>query len=457
MKILIADDQDAVRQALDLLFSLEGLPVLTARSREEVLRLVADEDVGVVLQDMNFSAQSTSGEEGAALFHEVRQLDPDLPVVLMTAWTSLETAVSLVKEGAADYIAKPWDDEKLVRTVKNLLKLRALERENAQLRCQTMRSRRELAEKHDLCGIVYRSQRMHEAVSLAVHIAPSDAPVLILGPTGAGTEKRAEIVHANSRRKGKPFVKVNAGGLPDELVQAELFGAEPGAYTGATRLRVGRFEAADGGTLLLDEVGNLSPAGQMKLLRVLQTGEYERLGSSTTRKADVRVLSATNAELAKEIAAGRFREDLLFRLNVIELRLPALAERADDVIALAEAFLAQRAGEGPPFTLGEGVAAALADHDWPGNVRELQNRIQRATLVCRDRVIQVTDLGLASGRGDAAPRAPAPDPDKAEVESALLQAGGVVARAAASLGVSRQALYRRMERLGIVLERRPRS
>jgi len=457
MKVLIVDDQDAVREALELLFTVQGLSVLNASSREEVMHFVSTEEVGVVLQDMNFSEQSTSGQEGADLFRAVRALDPDLPVVLMTAWTSLEAAVSLVKEGAADYIAKPWDDEKLVRTVKNLLRLRSAEQENTRLLAQTSRARHSLTQEHDLCGVVYRSAQMHDVVSLAVHVAPSEAPVLISGPTGVGKEKLAEIIQANSRRKQQPFVKVNAGGLPDELLQAELFGAEQGAYTGSSKLRIGRFEAAHGGTLFLDELGNLSLSGQMKLLRVLQTGEFERLGSSTTRKVDVRILSATNADLRKEIAAGRFREDLFFRLNVIELRLPPLSERPDDVGPLAETFLAQNAAGGSAFKLAENVATALMQYEWPGNVRELQNRIQRATLVCRDRIVTVADLALpAAGLEQPAPAGMrAADPERNDIELALVNAGGVVAKAAARLGMSRQALYRRMERLGIVLERRP--
>jgi DNA-binding NtrC family response regulator len=457
MKILVVDDQEAVREALQLLFTVHDLPALTARSREEVLHLVATDDIGVVLQDMNFSELTTSGQEGTDLFRAVKALDPDLPVVLMTAWTSLEAAVALIKEGAADYIAKPWDDEKLVRTVTNLLRLRSAEQENTRLLAQTSRARQALVQSHDLCGLIYQSVQMHDVVSLAVHVAPSEAAVLISGPTGAGKEKLAEIIHANSRRKDRPFVKVNAGGLPDELLQAELFGAEPGAYTGSTKLRIGRFEAADGGTLFLDELGNLSPSGQMKLLRVLQTGEFERLGSSTTREVDVRILSATNADLRKEIAAGRFREDLFFRLNVIELKLPPLSERPDDIAPLAETFLAQHANGSASFRLAENVAQALAQYEWPGNVRELQNRIHRAALVCKDGIVRVQDLALPSaGQDQPVPAGPrAADPERVDIEAALVQASGVVAKAAARLGMSRQALYRRMERVGIVLERRP--
>lgn len=468
LKVLVVDDQDAVRTALSVLFEVHEIPCIGASSPEEALRLVRTEDVGVVIQDMNFRAGTTSGQEGIALFREIRALDPDLPIVLITAWTSLEIAVVLVKEGAADYIAKPWNDDKLVANIKNLLGLRALRQENTRFRARDARRKSELLEQYDLCGLVYESREMHDVVSLAVHVAPSDVPVLITGPNGSGKEKLAEIVQANSRRQGKPFVKVNVGGLPDQLLEAELFGAEQGAFTGATKLRLGRFEAAHFGTLFLDEIGNLTPSGQMRLLRVLQTGEFERLGSSTTRKTDVRVISATNADLGREIAAGKFREDLYFRLNVIELRVPALADRIDDIPVLAQRFIGLHRGQGQTsaITLGADALAALEQHDWPGNARELENRIQRALLVCQDGEIKRKDLGLdantSPSRARVAPAAPDQEtaPEHAErraVEAALLRARGVVSQAAAELGLSRQALYRRMERLGLEIERRPKA
>jgi DNA-binding NtrC family response regulator len=279
----------------------------------------------------------------------------------------------------------------------------------------------------------------------------------------------------NSRRRDKPFVKVNAGGLPDELLEAELFGAEAGAYTGAKKLRIGRFEEADGGTLFLDEIGNLSAAGQMKLLRVLQTGEFQRLGSNITRKTDVRLISATNADLPRAIAQGSFREDLYFRLNVIELAVPPLRHRPDDVLPLAEHVLRRHAEENKvAYVLAPDARQALVDYEWPGNVRELENRLQRATLVCQPPQVTAKDLGLPQASSDAASmppsaeRAAAPprsagssagaaDPERMEIERVLLESGGVVARAAAMLGVSRQALYRRMDRLGIEIERRPKA
>ena len=483
MQLLIVDDQPAMREALELLFDVHGFSALTASSPDEALALIQREEVGVVIQDMNFREGETSGQGGVALFRAIKQLDPELPVLLMTAWTSLESAVALIKEGAADYFAKPWNDDKLLATVGNLLRMRELSYENTRLRSRGREARRALAKQYDLCGLVYESDVMHELVSLAVKVAPSDAPVLITGPNGSGKELLAEIVRNNSRRAEKPFVKVNAGGLPDQLLEAELFGAEAGAYTGSAKLRVGRFEAAHGGTLFLDELGNLSATGQMKLLRVLQSGEFERLGSSTTRKTDVRMVSATNADLPRAIATGTFREDLLFRLNVIELRLPGLCERSEDILPLAQHVLrglAREAGQTPPCELSAPAQQALLTHDWPGNVRELQNRLQRASLVCRAGNIAVADLDLpvraarASLQAEAKSVLPSADgarpssgearslsgseqSERAQVEEALTRASGVVAKAAAELGLSRQALYRRMERLGLSLERRVRD
>ncbi|MCA9579542.1 MAG: sigma-54 dependent transcriptional regulator [Polyangiales bacterium] len=319
------------------------------------------------------------------------------------------------------------------------------------------------AARHDLRGLVYQSAAMHDVACLAVAVAPSDAPVLITGPNGAGKERIADIVHHNSARRGGPFVRVNAGALPEDLLEAELFGAEAGAFTGALRARVGRFEAAHRGTLFLDELGNLSLAGQMKLLRVLETGEYERLGSSTTRRCDVRVVSATNADLDVAVATGAFREDLLYRLNVIELRLPSLAERTDDILVLTDHLLQALRMQHGAVELGPGARHALLRHRWPGNVRELQNRLRRASLVCRGGVIVASDLGLPADDGrdlrvrrterGATPIA-TNGPERKVVELALQRASGVVSRAAADLGMSRQALYRRMERTGLRVERR---
>ncbi|AKU95043.1 Histidine kinase/response regulator hybrid protein [Labilithrix luteola] len=453
-KILVVDDNPAIGAALVLLFELEGMGVIVARSPEEALDVLGREDIAVVLQDMNFTRDTTSGEEGVALMRAIKRIDQQIPILLMTAFTSLETAVRLVKEGASDYIAKPWKNEKLVATVRNLVELRRLSDENGRMSTARTRVRTELASKFDLRGIVYESAEMHEVASLASRVANADVPILILGPNGSGKEKLAEIVQANSRRKAKPFIKVNAGALPEQLLEAELFGAEAGAFTGAARTRIGRFEEAHGGTLFLDEIGNLSMAGQMKLLRVLQTGEFQRIGSNVSRKADVRVIAATNVDIPHAIRQGTFREDLYFRLNVIELRVPALRDRVDDILVLADHFFAARRAD-TKATHGFSAAAreALTMHDWPGNVRELENRVQRAVLIAQGSEISVEDLGLTvtTSRTNDTPEA---SDDRAELERVLRESDGVVTVAAALLGVSRQAFYRRMQRAGLHLERR---
>ena len=440
--VLVIDDNPAVVTALDVLFSLREIRTLRAAGPDEGLAVLESERVDLVVQDMNFRADTTSGEEGVALFRAMRERFPDLPVILLTAWTHLPTAVELVKAGAADYLSKPWDDAKLLATVENLLELSESTREVSRLRGERRAHRSALAQKFDLRGTVFASSGMERLIELACQVARAEVPVLITGPNGSGKERIAEIVHYNSAVKAGPFVIVNCGALPSELVEAELFGAEAGAFTGANKAREGRFEMADGGTLFLDEIGNLPLSGQMKLLRILETGQFERLGSSKTRQVKVRVLSATNADLSSMIRNGVFREDLFYRLNVIELALPPLAARIDDVLPLAEFFLDGAA------LLAPDARAALLDYNWPGNVRELKNAIQRASLLCRDGTIKASDLGLI-GRAPAPLRSSVPEPDRAAIESALARANGVISQAASELGLSRQALYRRLEKLGI--------
>lgn len=436
--VLIIDDNDGVRTALEMLFSIHDVRPLTASSPDEGLALLREQVVDLVIQDMNFTEDTTSGDEGVALFGRIRESNPDLPVILLTAWSNLETAVELVKAGAADYMSKPWDDAKLLTTSRNLLQLSAVQREKRELTAKRERARSTLAEKFDLCGIIYRSDAMHYVVAAATQVAHSDVPILITGPNGAGKEKLADIVQANSSCANGPFIKVNIGALPADLLEAELFGAEAGAFTGANKQRIGRFEAADGGTLFLDEIATLPQAGQAKLLRVLQTGEFERLGSSRTRKANVRVISATNADLKQAISQGAFREDLYYRLNVIDLAVPPLAERREDIVPLANHFLDSR------HRLGQSSLGVLERYSWPGNVRELQNSIKRACLLAAGREIDAEELGL-----DAAADGAIGEPDELAIRNALDRASGVVAKAARSLGMSRQALYRRMEKYGI--------
>ncbi|HEU4613695.1 MAG TPA: sigma-54 dependent transcriptional regulator, partial [Kofleriaceae bacterium] len=358
--VLVIDDNPAVATALEVLFSLRDLRTLAADSPATGLAVLDREAVDVVIQDMNFRADTTSGEEGAELFRTIRRRLPDMPVILLTAWTQLESAVELVKAGAADYLAKPWDDNKLLTTVQNLLELAQTRRELARRRAAESRRKTDLEQRYDLRDAVFADPAMERVVALACQVARADVPVLITGPNGAGKEKIAEIVQANSAVRGGPFVTLNCGALPGELIEAELFGAEVGAYTGANRAREGKFEAADGGTLFLDEIGNLSATGQMKLLRVLETGRFERLGSNRERQVKVRVISATNADLAAMIKAGTFREDLYYRLNTIEIRVPPLGERVDDILPLARHFLAQ--GK----KLSADASDALRRHPWPG-------------------------------------------------------------------------------------------
>ncbi|ABO22598.1 sigma-54 dependent transcriptional regulator [Shewanella loihica] len=489
--ILIVDDNQAVCSALSLMLELNGFKTLTCFSPEEALGLVAEQEIALVIQDMNFTQDTTSGEEGKRLFYDIRACQPQLPIILLTAWTQLELAVELVKEGAADYMGKPWDDDKLLNSVNNLISLHALSRQNSQL-ARSEHQRMSAIKDADLCGIVFGSGAMQRCIDLALQIAKSDVSVLITGPNGAGKDKLADILHANSPLKHKPFIKVNIGALPMELLEAELFGAEAGAFTGANKARIGRFEAADGGTLFLDEIGNLPLSGQVKLLRVLQTGEFERLGSHQTRKVKVRVISATNADLAEDIASGRFREDLFYRLNVIELALPPLNQRQDDILPLVNHFIGQ------DFSLSKPTQQALVSYPWPGNVRELENACKRAVILAASPMLTMADFGLKPVNGlkpvsglnpvSGAPstssvsapspvasqqaqeqrqkprfaeqevetdRAPTVDsasrgePTGADIELALAEHNGVIARVAKSLGLSRQALYRRMEKFGI--------
>nr|WP_315469643.1 sigma-54 dependent transcriptional regulator [uncultured Undibacterium sp.] len=439
--VLIIDDNPSIAIALDVLLSLHDIQSVSAQSPEQGLMVLQNQAIDLVIQDMNFTEDTTSGEEGVALFKKIRAQHPDLPVILLTAWTHLDAAVDLIKAGAADYLAKPWNDQRVVATVKNLIELGQVNRALQHRVQRERKQKRELETKYDLRDYVWQDAATERVLGMACQVAKSDVSILITGPNGAGKERIAEIIQANSKVKDGPFVVLNCGAIPSELIEAELFGADAGAYTGATKAREGKFEAADGGTLFLDEIGNLPLAGQVKLLRVLETGRFERLGSNKERQVKVRVLSATNADLASMIKAGAFREDLFYRLNVIQLNLPALADRPDDILPIAMAFLE----EGK--SLSAGAQACLLAHSWPGNVRELKNVMQRACLLSAKDEIQIADLGLpmtavVTQTNDV-------EPDKETIEQALLKAKGVVAQAASELGLSRQALYRRMERLGI--------
>ncbi|MGB0494785.1 MAG: sigma-54-dependent transcriptional regulator [Kangiellaceae bacterium] len=445
-RILVIDDNYGIATALDILFSLHDIETIHADSPEQGLLFLQTKKIDLVIQDMNFTEDTTSGEEGISLFKQIQQSNPDLPVILLTAWGSLETAVELVRLGASDYLTKPWDDSKLVASVKNLIELGQLrEQTNSMLRQKSVQHQ-SLSSRFDLCGTIFSSESMLQTITMATQIAHADISVLITGPNGSGKEKIAEIVQANSSVKDKPFIKVNIGALPAELMEAELFGAEAGAYTGAQKKRIGRFEAADGGTLFLDEIGNLPLSGQVKLLRVLQTGEFERLGNSQTRKTNVRVVSATNANLLEEIKQGTFREDLYYRLNVIEIKVESLSKRVDDILPLALNFMSEST------SLSHEAELALQAHDWPGNVRELENVIKRASLLASDHRISSENLGLPESTKVKVKTAMINEPDKQSITEALQQNKNNISQTAKQLGLSRQSLYRRMDKFAIPRE-----
>ena len=440
-RVLVIDDNPDITKALTVMLQLEGIECDSAHSPEEGLNKVANKKYNLVIQDMNFSEDMTSGKEGATLFNQIREIESDLPIIIITAWTHVESAVALVKQGAADYIGKPWDEDKLLVTIKNLIELDELRQENHALSSSRNNSDEKLRQQYDLCGIRYRCDAMSRLVQMATQVAHSDVPILITGPNGAGKEKIAEIVQANSNCKNGPFVKVNVGALSKDLLEAELFGAEAGAFTGITKRRIGRFEAADGGTLFLDEIGNLSHEGQIKLLRVLQSGEFERVGSNDTLKVNVRVISATNSDLPEAITSGDFREDLFYRLNVIELKVPPLCERGDDILPLANLFLEDE------FTLSESAIEVLQAYHWPGNVRELQNTIKRAMLLSLNKVVTPEQLILKLETSRSSQ--PQQTLSRERIIEVLNENKSNIMESARQLGISRSALYRRLKKFDI--------
>lgn len=437
-KVLIVDDNHSVCDALALLLSIHDIESERVHKPADAIKRLGQGDIDLVIQDMNFESDTTSGEEGVSLFHDLRQLDDELPIILLTAWAQLDTAVELVREGAADYQRKPWDDDRLVTMVQNLLALRESRKAAQEIRQSQSLKRKQLAQQYDLCGLVYRSDAMHDVVSVACKVAKANVPVLITGPSGSGKEKIAEIIQKNSDRAGRPFIRVNVGALSPDLVASELFGAVAGAYTSASKTRDGHFHAAEGGTLFLDEIATLPADGQVKLLRVLQSGEYQRLGSSTMLKANVRVISATNAALDQKMRDGEFREDLYYRLNMIELSIPPLAERRDDIEVLVEAFIDEQ------HRLDAGCLKALLQYSWPGNVRELENVVRRACLLTDGELISPQDLALGGPGAQGFV-----EWDEASLRKLLLKHKGVVAAAAREAGLSRQAFYRRLEKYGL--------
>jgi DNA-binding NtrC family response regulator len=437
--LLVADDQPDVLEAVRMLARANGFDVRTATSPAAVLALAETEGLDVCLIDLNYARDTTSGREGMDLLGKLRELDPALPVVVMTAWGSIEGAVEAMRRGARDYLTKPWDNARLVATLRAQLELRQALRTANRLDAEAARTR-----ARELPAVVAKSRAMAQVMALVDRVAPSQASVLITGEHGTGKEVVARAIHAASARAGGAFVAVNAGGLADGVLESELFGHVKGAFTDARADRIGCFELADGGTLFLDEIANMPTAQQARLLRVLQTGELHPVGSSRPRRIDARVLAATNADVARAAAEGRFREDLLYRLNTVEIQLPPLRDRREDIPDLAAAFLA-RSGK----RLSPAAMEALLGHAWPGNVRELEHVIERASLLAAGEI--TPDDLMLRGRADAS-RLEDMTLDQAErylIERALAAHNGNVADAARVLGVSRSALYRRLASLGI--------
>jgi DNA-binding NtrC family response regulator len=449
-RLLIADDQVYVLQALKLLLRGEGYEIDTANSPQEVAHLLRDRRYDVILLDLNYARDTTSGREGLDLLRRIHAVHPHLPVVVMTAWGSVDGAVEAMRHGARDYVEKPWDNQRLVTTLRAQLELGRALRRSERLEDEVQRLHRD-----GVPELIARSPAMRAVVGMMDRIAPSDASVLITGDHGTGKEVLARHLHAASNRARKPLVIVNAGGIAEGIFESELFGHVKGAFTDARTDREGFFEKADGGTLFLDEIGNLPLKLQAKLLRVLQTGEFQRVGSSRTQRTDVRLVSATNVDLRAEAIAGRFREDLLYRINTVELRLPPLRERRDDIPALAEHFLrnfADRYGREISGFEPDAMRAIL-DHPWPGNVRELGHTLERAVLLAQRNRIQVADLNLHPATplgGDSTLEAMSLDEvERHLIRRALERHGGNVSLAAEALGLSRSALYRRLEKHGL--------
>ncbi len=444
-RVLIADDQSDVLEALRLLVKGEGYQCETANSPRAVLHALSERDFDLVLMDLNYARDTTSGQEGLDLLQRIQALDSTMPVVVMTAWSSVELAVEAMRRGARDFVKKPWENDRLIAILRNQIALGQAWRTGQRLEAENQLLRGDAGPK-----LIAESAVMRPVLEMISRVGPSDANVLITGENGTGKGLVARLLHSVSNRSGKSFVAVNMGGFSEGVFESELFGHVRGAFTDAKTDRVGRFELAEGGTLFLDEIANLNAQQQTKLLRVLETGEFERVGSSRTRRADVRIISATNADIRAEVTAARFRQDVLFRLNTIEIHLPPLRDRPEDIPLLAAHFLRQHAQHYRKRLEGFDSAATrtLNDHLWPGNVRELDHVIERAVLMGQSKTVCAADLGLQVQAG-AAPRLE--DMSIEEVEAFLIKKTlsrfeGNAMKAAEALGLSRSAFYRRLQK-----------
>jgi DNA-binding NtrC family response regulator len=452
-RILIADDQADVLAALTLLLKGERYQISSASSPEGVLRFIDTHEFDVILIDLNYARDTTSGSEGLDLLSRIRAADPTLPVVVMTAWGSVDLAVEAMRRGARDFIQKPWDNARLLAVLRTQVELAEALRRGRRLEAENMALRDESSS--ELPQIVAESPAMKSVLNLVERIGPADANVLITGENGTGKEVITRLLHSISSRRNKPLISLNAGALAEGVFESELFGHVRGAFTDAKSDRVGRFELADGGTLFLDEIGNVPLNLQAKLLRVLETGEFERVGSSKTQKVNVRLLSATNADLHAEVAQGRFRQDLLFRLNTVEIRLPPLRDRIEDIPVLAEHFLKlhRERYRRPIMGFTPEAIDALRQHLWPGNVRELDHVVERAILMSPGNIVTAFDLALGA-TPDARLSArleemSLEDAERLLIKKALARFEGNANRAAEALGLSRSALYRRLQKYGL--------
>lgn len=447
-RILAADDQQHILEAIDLLLKPQGYKVDAVRSPELARDALLTEQYDAVLIDLNYTRDTTSGQEGLDLLSEVVAQDSTLPVIVMTAWGNIELAVEAMRRGARDFIQKPWENERLLSILRTQVELR-----RALQQAERLAAENRLLNAQGLPEFIATAPAMTAVIESIARIAPSDANVLITGEHGTGKEVVARTIHALSLRKHKPLITVNTGGLAEGVFESELFGHVKGAFTDARTDRIGRFELADGGTLFLDEIGNVPIRQQAKLLRVIESGEMERVGSSRSKKVDVRVISATNSDLKAACEAGGFREDLLFRLNTVEIHLPALHDRREDIPALVSHFLSQYASRYRREVRGIDPLAmqSLLQYAWPGNVRELEHTMERAVLMCRTEQVQTADLGLAAPRGQAQnlEELSLEAVESILIRKALQRFQGNVSQAAEALGLSRGALYRRMEKYGL--------
>jgi DNA-binding NtrC family response regulator len=447
-RILIADDQADVLEALRLLLKGEGYRIESAGSPAAILEAIDADEFDAVLMDLNYARDTTSGQEGLDLLSQIRHHDSTLPVVVMTAWGSVEVAVEAMRRGARDFVQKPWENARLLTILRVQVELARALRRQQRLEAENRSLKPDIRPL-----LIADAASMRPVLELIQRVGPSEANVLITGENGTGKGTVAQAIHAVSGRTGKGLVTVNAGGLSEGVFESELFGHVKGAFTDAKTDRVGRFELADGGTLFLDEIANVPLNLQPKLLRVLETGDFERVGSSRTRHVSVRIVSATNANLGEEVGSGRFRQDLLFRLNTIEIQLPPLRDRREDIPALASHFLKQHAQRYRKNLTGFEPAAmqALLDHPWPGNIRELDHAVERGVLMAQAPVIRLGELGLRIDR-DQSSRIEDMSLEEVEgflIKKAMARFDGNVSQAAKALGLSRSALYRRLQRYGL--------